>query len=130
MTVKKAIQMIDEYLLEPNSIHKEWVEILLMCRKALADADFKEAEINELWAENDILRAERKTVYNGIVQAKKKGWHRWLNGEQPVSGYLLIIGDRYFIYNKAKINPYGTIAIDEYVEVDPNTIGVKADGTV
>lgn len=130
MTKNKAIAMIDEYLLEPNSIHKEWVEILLMCRKALANAGFHEAEINELWQENDILKTERKTIYNGIVQAKRKGWHNWLKGEQPVSGYLLIIGDRYFIYNKAKINPYGTIAIDEYVEVDPDTIGVKADGAI
>ena len=35
MTTEKAIKMIDEYLLEPNSIAKEWVEVLLLCKKAL-----------------------------------------------------------------------------------------------
>ena len=35
MTVEKAIRMIDEYLTEPHSINKEWVECLLLCREAL-----------------------------------------------------------------------------------------------
>ena len=35
MTTEKAIKMIDEYLLEPNSIHKDWVECLRLCRQAL-----------------------------------------------------------------------------------------------
>lgn len=35
MTVNKAIEMIDEYLLEPNCIHKDWVECLRLCRKVL-----------------------------------------------------------------------------------------------
>ena len=39
MTIKQAIEMIDDYLLEPNSIAKEWVEVLRMCRKALRDLD-------------------------------------------------------------------------------------------
>lgn len=34
MTTEKAIKMIDEYLAEPNSIHKDWVECLRLCRKA------------------------------------------------------------------------------------------------
>ena len=35
MTHKRVIGMIDEYLLEPHSIHSEWVEALRVCRKAL-----------------------------------------------------------------------------------------------
>ena len=35
MTKERAIKMIDEYLLEPNNICKEWVEVLQMCRQAL-----------------------------------------------------------------------------------------------
>lgn len=36
ITKKQAIAMIDEYLLEPNNISKEWVECLRLCRGALA----------------------------------------------------------------------------------------------
>jgi hypothetical protein len=39
MTTEKAIEMIDEYLLEPNNIDKAWVEVLEMCKKALLDSD-------------------------------------------------------------------------------------------
>ena len=35
MDLNKAIEMIDEYLLEPNCIHKDWVECLRLCRKVL-----------------------------------------------------------------------------------------------
>lgn len=35
MVIEKAIEMIDDYLLEPNSISPDWVEVLKMCRKAL-----------------------------------------------------------------------------------------------
>ena len=35
MTIEKAIDMIDEYLLEPNNIDKDWVEALTLCREAL-----------------------------------------------------------------------------------------------
>lgn len=35
MTSEKAIKMIDEYLVEPNNINKEWVEVLEMCKEAL-----------------------------------------------------------------------------------------------
>lgn len=45
MTKERAIAMIDEYLLEPNSIDAEWVEILKMSRDAL-----------ELCKENDNAR--------------------------------------------------------------------------
>lgn len=43
MTTEKAIEMIDEYLLEPNSIAKDWIECLRLCKQALLD---KEALIN------------------------------------------------------------------------------------
>lgn len=35
MTTEKAMKMIDEYLAEPNSIHKDWIEVLILCRQAL-----------------------------------------------------------------------------------------------
>lgn len=35
MTDEKVIQMIDEYLQEPHSINKEWVEALQICKQAL-----------------------------------------------------------------------------------------------
>ena len=35
MEIKKAIEMIDEYLLEPNNISKDWIEVLQMCRTSL-----------------------------------------------------------------------------------------------
>ena len=35
MDKEKAIEMIDEYLLEPNNINKEWVECLQLCKQAL-----------------------------------------------------------------------------------------------
>ena len=48
MTYKKIIQMIEEYLEEPHSIDKEWVEALLICKKALLDNDIQKAEIEKL----------------------------------------------------------------------------------
>ena len=39
MTKERAIAMIDEYLLEPNSIQEEWVECLILCREALKEVD-------------------------------------------------------------------------------------------
>ena len=38
MDKKRAIKMIDEYLLEPNNISKEWVECLRLCRMVLAES--------------------------------------------------------------------------------------------
>ena len=37
MTKEKAIEMIDEYLSEPNNIRPEWIECLLFCRQALLE---------------------------------------------------------------------------------------------
>lgn len=46
MNIEKAIEMIDDYLLEPNSISAEWVEVLKMCRNALIDKLGKNREQN------------------------------------------------------------------------------------
>lgn len=45
MTTEKAIKMIDEYLEEPNSIDKEWIECLRLCKQALIDSESQKAEI-------------------------------------------------------------------------------------
>ena len=39
MTIEKAIEMIDEYLMEPNSISADWVEVLKLCRKVLVEKE-------------------------------------------------------------------------------------------
>ena len=46
MTKQQAIAMIDEYLLEPNNISKEWVEILQMSREALRGQKHGEWQYN------------------------------------------------------------------------------------
>ena len=46
MTTNKAIEMIDEYLLEPNSIAKEWIECLRLCKQALLESE-KDGHIDE-----------------------------------------------------------------------------------
>ena len=55
MNAEKAIQMIDDYLLEPNNIAKEWVELLNLCRQALV--------INELQA---------KKIVNSKIKSKRQ----------------------------------------------------------
>ena len=35
--IKKAIEMIDDYLREPNSIAEDWVMVLKLCRQALRE---------------------------------------------------------------------------------------------
>lgn len=52
MTEERVIEMIDEYLLEPNSIVNEWVEGLLICRTSLVERliPFSETKkAKELW---------------------------------------------------------------------------------
>lgn len=40
MTNKKALEMIDEYLLtDPNNIDKDWFMCLVICRQALVDSE-------------------------------------------------------------------------------------------
>lgn len=36
MSIEQAIELIDEYLLEPNNICREWIECLTLCRWLLA----------------------------------------------------------------------------------------------
>jgi hypothetical protein len=48
MTTKKAIEMIDEYLLEPNNIDKMWVEVLELCKEALMKVNSQQTEIERL----------------------------------------------------------------------------------
>ena len=48
MTKEKAIRMIDEYLTEPHSVNKEWVECLTLCKQAVIDSDRQKAEIERL----------------------------------------------------------------------------------
>lgn len=35
VTSEKAIEMINEYIAETNSIHREWLEALMLCKTAL-----------------------------------------------------------------------------------------------
>lgn len=35
--IKKAIEMIDDYLREPNSIAEDWYKVLKLCRQALKE---------------------------------------------------------------------------------------------
>ena len=35
--MKKAIDMIDDYLLEPNSISADWVRVLKICKRLLCE---------------------------------------------------------------------------------------------
>ena len=55
MTTEKSIEMIDEYLLEPNNINKEWVECLQLCKQALAENEQLKAEIETLKTNNHSL---------------------------------------------------------------------------
>ena len=69
MTNEKAIEMIGEYLLEPNNINKEWVEVLEMCKQALAENNRQKAEIERLQKENESIRYcyEQAKSYNDIL---------------------------------------------------------------
>lgn len=48
MNKNKAIKMIDEYLTEPNSISREWVDCLLYCRECIKKVEEQNAEIEHL----------------------------------------------------------------------------------
>ena len=39
VTSEKAIEMINEYIAEPNSINKDWVEALSLCKTALSERE-------------------------------------------------------------------------------------------
>ena len=55
VATEKAIEMIDEYLLEPNSISKEWIECMRLCKQAILDSESQKAEIERLQKEGLIL---------------------------------------------------------------------------
>ena len=55
ITTEKAIEMIDEYLLEPNSISKDWIKCMQLCKQAILDSESQKAEIERLQKEGLIL---------------------------------------------------------------------------
>lgn len=48
MNKAKALKMIDEYLTEPNSISREWIDCLLYCRECIKKVEEQNAEIEHL----------------------------------------------------------------------------------
>lgn len=66
MKIEKAIQMIDEYLLEPNNIDKAWVEVLELCKKTLLERDRQQAEIERLEGAGD--EKELEIVKCNVIQ--------------------------------------------------------------
>ena len=58
MKNERIIEMIDEYLTEPHSINREWVEALTICRQALKDAEKQNTEIDILIRKNETLKDE------------------------------------------------------------------------
>ena len=58
MDNNKIISMIDEYLTEPHSISREWVQALLVCKDALIQNKKKDTEIDILIRKKEALRDE------------------------------------------------------------------------
>lgn len=67
MTIEKAIEMIEEYLLEPNNIDKSWVEVLEMCKQAL---------LGKAWGK-DFL-ANESGIRRDAIEEFSKRWHEKL----------------------------------------------------
>jgi hypothetical protein len=42
--IKWAIELIDDYLQEPNSIAEDWYKVLKLCRQALREKAMKESK--------------------------------------------------------------------------------------
>lgn len=60
VTTEKAIRMIDEYLTEPHSVNREWVECLRLCRQALERQTPKKPDTkttNNRMTDNEIIKA-------------------------------------------------------------------------
>ena len=87
MTTEKAVEMIDEYLLEPNNIDKAWVEALELCKQALQERDGQQAEIERYKGvikllERDVadaqaeLKAFKKLYVNEIGNMAIKAFQR------------------------------------------------------
>ena len=69
MTHEKVIEMINEYLEEPHSIDKEWVEALKVCRDAINDVvkAFKNCTSEHLGCEDDcpcmsVINRQKKEI--------------------------------------------------------------------
>ena len=74
MDNNKIISMIDEYLTEPHSISREWVEALTICKQALKDNEKKDTEIDILIRKKEALRdeiAEQKAEVERLQKAIK-----------------------------------------------------------
>lgn len=48
MDKDKALNLIDEFLTEPNSISRDWIDCLLYCRECIKKVDELNAEIEHL----------------------------------------------------------------------------------
>lgn len=56
------------------------------------------------------------------VRARRKDCEHRMEDDQFVSGQLVEVDGRYYIYKSAKMGLYGVIVINEYTEVDGDTI--------
>lgn len=75
MTTNRIIEMINEYLTEPHSISKEWVEALLVCKDALIQNKKKDIEIDILIRKKEALRdeiAEQKAINDWNTRTKEQ----------------------------------------------------------
>lgn len=72
MTTEKAIEMIDEYLLEPNNIDKMWVEVLELCKEALMKVNSQQTEIDILIRKKETLRDEIAEQQAEIERLREK----------------------------------------------------------
>ena len=59
MDKRKALDMIDSYLTEPNSISRDWVECLLYCRECIKQAEVLKDENEALNRLLDAIGEER-----------------------------------------------------------------------
>ena len=74
MNNNKIISMIDEYLTEPHSISREWVQALLVCKDALVQNKKKDTEIDILIRKKEALRdeiSEKKAEIERLQKAIK-----------------------------------------------------------
>ena len=77
MNNNRIIEMIDEYLTEPHSISKEWVEALTICKQALKDNEKKDTEIDILIRKNETLKDEVSEQKAEIERLKEENkFHR------------------------------------------------------
>lgn len=84
MTTEKAIKMIDEYLAEPHSIQKDWVELLTILRNGLSVTEKEESTLKKVIALFGDHRQENMCVEEcaELIQAINKK-HRFLPHNIP-----------------------------------------------